>query len=288
MLPKPSPLSGDYGAWFQDPLIVAAYHHRPPYPQQAIALLVSLATHGTAGPRAVLDVGCGTGDLARRLAPHFDRVDAVDFSRGMLEKGTRLPGGDHSNLRWIHAAVEEAPLCPPYALVTAGESLHWMAWDVVLPRFAAALTPDGMLAIANRDWDGPPAVRERLRPLFARYSPVRDYRPYNLIAELEQRGLFAPAGEQRCGPAPWQPTVEEYLECRHSQRGFSRTHMGLADAAAFDAAIRDALEALCRQGAIARRDGRLQLAVEATVVWGKPLAPTDGPTAVMLAGPGAL
>ena len=46
--------------------------------------------------------------------------------------------------------METAPLDPPYALVTAGESLHWMAWEVVLPRFAAALVPGGLLAIADR------------------------------------------------------------------------------------------------------------------------------------------
>src|SRR5690348_17658299 len=42
---------------------------------------------------------------------------------------------------------EQAPLDPPYALITAGASLHWMAWQVVLPRIRQALTPHGMLAI---------------------------------------------------------------------------------------------------------------------------------------------
>jgi hypothetical protein len=64
--------------------------------------------------------------------------------------------------------------------------------------------------------------------------------------------------------------------------------MGPAGAAAFDAAVREALEELCRQGAIERRHGRLQLAVEATVIWGTPLAPPDGNTAVMVAAPDAL
>lgn len=270
MLPKPSHWSGDYGAWFKDPQIVAAYHHRPPYPSDAIRTLQDLIRDA---PRAVLDVGCGTGDLARRLAPLVERVDAVDFSEGMLEKGKRLPGGDHPRIRWIHAAVEEAPLSPPYALVTAGESLHWMAWEVVLPRFARALTPNGVLAIGNRDWDAPPALRDRLRPIFAHYSPVRDFRPYNFLEELQQRGLFAKLGERRCGPEPWRPTVDEYLECRHSQRGFSRTHMGPQVAAAFDAAIREVLQRFIRDSVIQQRDGRLDLQVEATIVWGRPHVP---------------
>jgi SAM-dependent methyltransferase len=269
-LSKPSHLSGEYGAWFKDPLIVAAYHHRPPYPAQAIETLAGLV-RGT--PRTVLDVGCGTGDVARRLAPLVDRVDAVDFSAGMLEKGRGLPGGDHPHLRWVQAAVEEAPLDPPYGLITAGESLHWMTWEVVLPRFAGVLLLDGVLAIVNRDWDGPPALRERLRPIFARYSPVRDFRSYNLIEELVRRGLFAPLGERRCGPQPWRPTIDEYVECRHSQRGFSRTHMGPAPTAAFDAAVREAIEGLVREGGVRQHQGRLELQVDALVQWGRPLQP---------------
>jgi SAM-dependent methyltransferase len=273
MAPKPSHLSGDYGAWFKDPLVAAAYPYRPPYPAEVVETLVSLVPAAPGAPRAVLDVGCGSGDLARRLAPLVDRVDAVDFSAAMLAQGRRSPGGDHPRLRWVESPVETAPLDPPYALVTAGESLHWMAWEAVLPRFAAALAPGGVLAIADRSWDGPPALRQGLLPVFSRYSPVRDFRSYNLIDELVQRGLFAPSGVRRCGPQPWRPTIEEYLECRHSQRGFSRTHMGPAAATAFDAAVRDLLEAAVRDGTIARHDGRLELEVRASVVWGAPLRP---------------
>ena len=64
--PKPSHLSGDYGAWFKDPLLVAAYPSRPAYPAALIDHLTALIA---GEPRVVLDVGCGTGELARRLAP---------------------------------------------------------------------------------------------------------------------------------------------------------------------------------------------------------------------------
>ena len=94
--PKPSHYSADYATWFQDPLIIAAYPARPPYPEQVFETLSSLVLDA---PRAVLDVGCGPGDLARRLAPLVERVDAVDIAAGMLELGQRLPGGGASNLR---------------------------------------------------------------------------------------------------------------------------------------------------------------------------------------------
>jgi SAM-dependent methyltransferase len=271
--PKPSHWSGDYGAWFKDPQVVAAYHRRPPYPAEVIETLVGLGGRPAPAPAgcAILDVGAGTGDLARRLAPLVDRVDAVDFSAGMIAEGRRLPGGDHPHLRWIEAAVEEAPLTPPYALVTAGESLHWMAWEVVCPRFARALAPGGMLALVDRSWGGPPALNDRLRTIYARRSPVRDYRPADLIEELERRGLFARMGARRCAPEPWRPTIDEYVECHYSQRGFSRTHMGPVTTAAFDAEVREVLADAVREGLIEQREGRLGLSVGATVVWGRPL-----------------
>jgi hypothetical protein len=197
----------------------------------------------------------------------------------MMERGKALPGGDHPHLRWILGMAEEVPLEPPYALATAGESLHWMDWDVVLPRVARALTPGAVLAIVNRNWDGPPALRARLGPIFTRYSPVPDYRPYDLIAELRSRGLFAEVGRQRCGPAPWTPTIAEYLECRHSQRGGSRTHMGEEMVAGFDAAVTALLEELRGAGTLTERDGRFQLEVTANVVWGSPAPGAAQPTA---------
>jgi SAM-dependent methyltransferase len=264
---KPTHWSAEYGAGFSDQGIADAYRHRPPYPEQALQLLVELIA-GT--PRTVLDVGCGTGDLARRLAKHVDRVDAVDASAAMLAKGQQLPGGDDPRVCWQLAAAEVAELSPPYGLVTAGESLHWMDWQVVLPRFAKALIPGGALAVVERAWDVSPALIARLRPIFARYSSVRDFRPMDVVEEIERRGLFTRLGQRRCGPEAWRPTVEEYLEFRHSQRGFSRAHMDAGSASAFDAAVRNALEDLVRAGDISRTDDRLDLTVEARVVWGLP------------------
>jgi len=272
LAPKPKGLSGEYAAVFKDPSVVVAYAARPPYPEEAIRTLASLIVDE---PRAVLDVGCGPGELARRLTataqPPLERVDAVDFSAEMLALGRRLPGGDDPRIRWMHSAVEDASLDPPYALITAGESLHWMEWAVVMPEFARALTPRGALAIVNRGWGGPPAMQDRLRPIYAQYSANRDFQHYDLIDELEQRGLFRVQGRRRCEPESWQPTLAEYLECLHSQNGCSRPHMGPANVAAFDAAITLALDDLCREGVIAQRNGRYQFQVEATVVWGAPL-----------------
>jgi trans-aconitate methyltransferase len=253
---------------FRDRSVAEAYPYRPPYPAALFAALADLIADE---PRAVLDVGCGTGDVARPLGPRVARIDAVDASAAMIAQGRRQPGGDAANLRWIESTVEEAALAPPYALITAGESLHWLDWAVVFPRFAEALTPHGTLAIIGRDWEHTGVARERIHALINRHSTNRDFRPYNLLDELAQRGLFAQQGQRRTDLEPWHPTIAEYIECRHSQNGLSRERMG-ADAAVFDAALTEDLHDLARTGTIEIRDGRLMLTVAATITWGRPLA----------------
>jgi hypothetical protein len=58
MRPKPSHLGPAYAVQFTDLSVVAAYHHRPPYPAEVFDLLTTLIVDT---PRVVLDLGPGTG-----------------------------------------------------------------------------------------------------------------------------------------------------------------------------------------------------------------------------------
>jgi SAM-dependent methyltransferase len=259
MRPKPKGLSPEYATQFQDAAVVEAYQARPPYPDGVFEALVGLIGDR---PRVALDLGCGTGDLARRLAPLVERVDAVDLSEGMIALGKTLAGGDAPNLRWIVGGAEDAPLSPPYGLVVAGESLHWMAWDVVLPRLREALAPGGMLAIVGRGEDGSPWWSD-LIALINRFSTNRDFQPYDVVEEVTERGLFAERGRRALPAEPFEQSVAAYVESIHSRNGFSRDRMTPEDAAAFDAAVRELVGPHAQEGV-------LRIGVAAEVVWGEP------------------
>src|SRR5579859_4486707 len=187
----PSFLRPEVAATFKDREVAASYRHRPTYPPHTFDILARSIVDE---PRTVLDLGCGTGFVARPLAPLVDRVDAIDASSSMIEEGKRLPGGDNPRLRWIVGRAEDVPLHPPYALVTAGDSLHWMDWNVLLPRLAGALSPRGSLAILSVDGKiaaEDEVLHQELVDLIRRYSTYKEWRPdFDLVAELTRRGLF--------------------------------------------------------------------------------------------------
>jgi SAM-dependent methyltransferase len=258
VLPKPAHLGPEYGGQFADRSVVAAYHLRPPYPAAVFDTLVSLVVP----PGTVLDIGTGTGEIARPLVGRVLAVDALDPAAGMLAKGQDLPGGDHPGLTWTLGSAETGPLRPPYGLIVAGASLHWTEWTTVLPRLRAALAPAGHLAIvdlivASNPWDGP------LGELIARYSTNPQFRPYDLVAELVQRRLFHERGRYRTASVPFVQPVAAYVESFHARNGFSRDRMAPALAAAFDTAV---------TGLVAPHagDGVVRLSVAGEIVWGMP------------------
>ena len=145
-----------------------------------------------------MDAGTGLGDIARGLAPDcIERVDAVDFSEGMIEKErpVSLPsGGDDPRIRWVCAPIEEVDLVGPYSLITAAASLHWFDLDVVIPRFAELLTENGVLAVVERSAD----VGMREDDIIPRYSLNRDYVRWDPVTSAGKRRLVRaprPAGD---------------------------------------------------------------------------------------------
>lgn len=260
MLSKPKHLGPEYAAQFTDKSVATAYRTRPPYPAETFEALTELMTDLD---NAVLDAGCGTGDIGRNLAPLVQRVDAIDASAAMIEEGKLLPGGDRDNLRWIHAPIETAELHPPYGLIVTGESLHWMDWTTVIPRFRQALMRGRYLAIVNRS--GPPVPwGPELMRIIPGYSTNKGYEPYSLIEELQKRKLYRKLGERHTQPVTFRQSVEDYVESFHSRNGFSRQRMSPEMASEFDDKVRKII-------GIYYPDGVVEMQVFAVIEWGIPI-----------------
>ena len=245
---------------FTYPGVVSAYRYRPPYPEAVFDVLTGLIT---GPPRTVLDLGAGEGALARPLAALVEAVDAVDISAAMVSAGRQRPGGDAPNLRWIVGAAETAPLGGPYALVTAGASMHWMRWAETFGRLAGRLTSGAFLAIVGHGHDDDAPWTAELNQIIGRHSRSPAHDPgYRLVDALAASGLFAVAGQVSTVPAPFRQRTGDYVEYLHSTSSLAREWMPTEEAAAFDRAVTQAV-------APYETGGWLDMAVVAHVTWGR-------------------
>jgi SAM-dependent methyltransferase len=245
-------------AAFTHPGVADAYQHRPPYPDEVFEILSGLITDR---PRHVLDLGAGEGALARPLASRVDQVDALDISTAMIANGRRRPGGQAPNLRWIVGAAETTELPGPYALVTAGASLHWMARRPTLERLAGAMTANAPLAIVYHEYRELP-WRAEVGKVIARHSRSTRFDPTFRIADaITAAGLFTLDGYTETRPVRFRQRVGDYVEQFHSTASLARESMPADESGAFDRAV----EAIVAPYAT---DGVLDTSIVAEVTWG--------------------
>lgn len=245
----------ELGGVFADDVVAGLYQYRAPYPQGVFAILERLVV----GPRVVLDAGTGTGALARRFPSSIERVDAVDPSAAMIARGRSLPGGDDARIRWIVARAENAPLSPPYGLITVGASLHWMQADVVLPRFRDALAPGARLAIIDTETTHSGEWRTEMLDIIRRYSPLEHHlETHDMVSQAVEHGVLRLEGEERTSPEPFDQSVDDYLRLLGSTSTFSHVTLG-SRAAAFDAECRDLF--------VRHRMSRIRSTVVGYVAW---------------------
>jgi SAM-dependent methyltransferase len=270
----PGDARAELAAVFRLPGVVDAYQHRPPYPDEVFDLLTGLisaapispaiisSAHVSSAPRVVLDLGAGEGALARPLAERVDHVDALDISAAMIDAGRRRPGGDRPNLRWVIGAAETAPLGGPYALVTAGASLHWMAPRPTLTRLAEVMTDQAYLAIVDHGHQEEPWEAE-LTEVIRRHSRSTGYNPdFSVPDHLAELGLWKVAGKAATAPVAFSQSVEHYLDGLHSTSSLAREHMSDVEIAEFGQAVTNVTSPYATSGI-------LDLTVVATVTWGR-------------------
>ncbi len=114
---------------------------RPTYPDSLAEWLASIAP---AHDRA-LDVGCGTGQLARLLAERFDEVVATDVSTDQIANAVTHPRVTYR----VEPAEEPREADDSFALVAAGQAAHWFDLPVFFDAARRVAVRDGIVAVVT-------------------------------------------------------------------------------------------------------------------------------------------
>jgi SAM-dependent methyltransferase len=142
--------------------------HRPTYPD----VLIDAACEDLSPGAAVLEIGCGTGQLTRSLLARGLRVTAVEPGRQLLVRA-REHCDDAGDVQFVNARLEDAPLpSAHYAAVLSASAIHWIDPDVSWRKAADALVDGGSLALVSYFGLDDPRSAEDQRALRATLAAI--------------------------------------------------------------------------------------------------------------------
>ncbi len=89
------------------------------------------------------DCACGNGQVAKDLAPFFDKVYATDHSANQLANAFRK-----DNIVYSVALAEHSGFADQYFdLITVGQALHWFDTTAFFKEVKRVMKPGGLLAV---------------------------------------------------------------------------------------------------------------------------------------------
>ena len=146
--------------------------YRPGYPPEVFARI--RAAFGLDGTGRLLDLGCGTGEIARPLHADFQEIVGVDLSPEMIAEARRqCDRAGIANARWLCQPAEAiSDELGRFRLVTLGNSFHWMRQDEVLEKAYDLLEPGGGVVIMGHPggiWYGEDPWEQTARAVVQRW-----------------------------------------------------------------------------------------------------------------------
>lgn len=183
-----------------------------PHEEWAEALLERLPLHGD---ETVLDAGCGTGRVTRKLVERLPegRVIAVDGSARMIEKVAEVLRPQDEAFVADLTALE---LPEPVDAVVSSAVFHWIPdHELLFRRMRACLRPGGRLAAqcgGTGNIDGFRSVSRGVAgraPYAAAFEGFEEPWFYGGAEDSEERLRAAGFTDVRCWLQPWEVVPED-------------------------------------------------------------------------------
>lgn len=125
--------------------------HRAGFPTSLFERLVEFGIGRT--NQHLVDLGTGTGSLARGFATRGCRVIGIDPAEDMLAQAMQLDQDASVDIDYKVATAEDTGLPANSAdVVTAGQCWHWFDRPAATREITRILHPGGQLLIAHFDW----------------------------------------------------------------------------------------------------------------------------------------
>lgn len=125
--------------------------HRAGFPPELLDRLAALGV-GVSGAR-VVDLGTGTGSLARLFAQRGCEVTGVDIALPLLEQARQLDRDVGVQVTYVEGHAEATGLpAGMFDVVSAGQCWHWLDRPAAAREVKRLLASDGSAVIAHFDW----------------------------------------------------------------------------------------------------------------------------------------
>ncbi|MEI8633208.1 class I SAM-dependent methyltransferase [Vibrio sp. PP-XX7] len=125
--------------------------HREGFPPALLSRLQPCAI-GLSG-QSILDIGTGTGTLARQFALQGAKVSGLDVASELIEQAKSLDRQAGTRVDYHVGSAEELPFVDQSMdVISAGQCWHWFNSAQVARECHRVLKPGGALVICHFDW----------------------------------------------------------------------------------------------------------------------------------------